>query len=113
MPISIPNMMGRWQPGGGAPGGGGGGGPDADGGADGQFCPPHQMSQRDDGPFMFSFAGGDAGGARARDRLRTRNAILARTGFLEEGAGAAGGGLSHERTRIAAGGLSQALHSNV
>eukprot|EP00879_Flechtneria_rotunda_P014496 GHRR01015148.1.p5 GENE.GHRR01015148.1~~GHRR01015148.1.p5 ORF type:complete len:105 (+),score=38.76 GHRR01015148.1:534-848(+) len=49
------------------------------------FIPPHQLSKQDD--FMFSFTGASPSAALKRDRLRTRNAILRSTGFLEPQAG--------------------------
>uniref|UniRef100_A0A383W314 Uncharacterized protein n=1 Tax=Tetradesmus obliquus TaxID=3088 RepID=A0A383W314_TETOB len=77
-PIAIPNMMNRWR---------------SDGKAGGQqeaastFIPPHQLSKQDD--FMFSFTGASPSATLKRERLRTRNAILRSTGFLEPGQGTA------------------------
>eukprot|EP00878_Enallax_costatus_P007323 GHUV01007669.1.p3 GENE.GHUV01007669.1~~GHUV01007669.1.p3 ORF type:complete len:107 (+),score=25.45 GHUV01007669.1:862-1182(+) len=49
------------------------------------FIPPHQLSKQDD--FMFSFTGASPSATLKRERLRTRNAILRSTGFLEPQAG--------------------------
>lgn len=76
-PIAIPNMN-RWR----ADGKGANGQP-AD--AASTFIPPHQLSRQDD--FMFSFTGASPSATLKRERLRTRNAILRSTGFLEPQAG--------------------------
>jgi hypothetical protein len=54
--------------------------------------PPHQLTRQDD--FTFSFNGASPSGCLKRERLRTRNAVLRSTGFLEpkESGGADGGG---------------------
>ncbi|KAF8057651.1 hypothetical protein HT031_006000 [Scenedesmus sp. PABB004] len=83
-PIAIPNMMNRWRSDGGKPGAG----PAGEGAA--TFVPPHQLSRQDD--FQFSFNGASPSATLKRERLRTRNAILRSTGFLEPGAGGGEGG---------------------
>lgn len=76
-PIAIPNMMNRWR----TDSRSGNGQPEAAS----TFIPPHQLSKQDD--FMFSFTGASPSAALKRERLRTRNAILRSTGFLEPGQG--------------------------
>lgn len=75
------------------------------------FIPPHQFSQRED--FMFSFTGESPGVALKRDKLRTRNAILKSTGFLEPEVRTVASIGAQERQRVmlgfTTGGLSQAL----
>lgn len=74
------------------------------------FVPPHQLSQRED--FMFSFTGESPGVALKRSKLRTRNAILKSTGFLEPEARTVASIGAQERQRVMlslTGGLSQAL----
>lgn len=46
------------------------------------FVPPHRMTARGE-DFAFTADGGSPSGCLRRDRLRTRNAILRVTGFLE------------------------------
>jgi hypothetical protein len=48
------------------------------------FVPPHQMVLRED--FGLALDGGSPSACIKRERLRTRNAILRVTGFLESGA---------------------------
>lgn len=78
-PIAIPNMMNRWR----SDSKTGGGQQEAAS----TFIPPHQLSKQDD--FMFSFTGASPSATLKRERLRTRNAILRSTGFLEPGQGTA------------------------
>lgn len=114
VPIAIHRPVGgRWASGNSSDDEDGGGGGN-DGGnmrmqlQAGTFIPPHQMSQRDD--FMSMIADGQI----KRDRLKTRNAVLRSTGFLEPGTAQAATVGLQERQRIAttaaAGGLTQALH---
>jgi hypothetical protein len=76
-PIAIPNLN-RWR----VDGKSGSGQPAE---AASTFIPPHQLSKQDD--FMFSFTGASPSATLKRERLRTRNAILRSTGFLEPQAG--------------------------
>ena len=83
------------------------------------FVPPHQLSQDTD--FKFSWTGASPGAAVKKERLRSRNAILQSTGFLEAGLKLPASCLMLEDQDhsllmssskvVPLGGLSQALHS--
>jgi Senescence regulator len=72
------------------------------------FVPPHQLSVKND--WAFSFTGDSPAGALKRERLRSRNAILKSTGFLEPECKNLNTIGLQERNRLVVGGLSQALH---
>eukprot|EP00775_Hariotina_reticulata_P002019 gene2019-2340_t len=71
-PIAIPNMMNRWR---------GDKASTQQPDAASTMIPPHLLSKQDD--FTFSFTGASPSATLKRERLRTRNAILRSTGFLE------------------------------
>lgn len=69
------------------------------------FVPPHQLSQKDD---FLSLTALSPAAAIKRDRLRARNAILRKTGFLEGNVHAVDSVGLLEKSRVT-GGLSQAF----
>lgn len=70
-----------------------------------EFVPPHQLSQKD---HFMSLSGLSPNASLKREKLRARNAILRKTGFLETNNPAGDMHELQERSRIT-GGLSQAF----
>ncbi len=78
----------------------------------GEFVPPHKYSQHPES-IPFSLTGESPAAVIKRDKLRTRNVILRRTGFLEpagQRSDAVGVAASADMSPKPAGALFQALH---